>query len=288
MTPLAQLRYRVRMPNVQTGTLYIVTTPIGNLEDLTPRAARVLSEVALIAAEDTRQSRKLLTHLGISNHLVSYNEHNAAKRTPGLLQALETDDIALVSDAGVPAVSDPGADLVRAAAEHGIRVVPIPGPSAVTAALSVAGMRSADFKFVGFAPRTAGARRKLFGELQTEQATLVVFEAPHRVRATLEAIAEVLGDRPMAICREITKLHEEIFRGTASEALAHFESPRGEFVFVIEGALERVDAIADPDGARDALATLKARGESRRDAVVQVTDAFGVSKREAYKLWLAV
>jgi 16S rRNA (cytidine1402-2'-O)-methyltransferase len=288
MTPLVPLRYRVRMPNVQTGTLYIVTTPIGNLEDLTPRAARVLREVALIAAEDTRQSRKLLTHLGISNRLVSYNEHNTVQRTPSLLQTLETDDIALVSDAGVPAVSDPGADLVRAAAEHGIRVVPIPGPSAVTAALSVAGMFSPNFKFVGFAPRTAGARRKLFGELATERATLVVFEAPHRVRATLEAIAEVLGDRPMAICREITKLHEEIFRGTATESLAHFESPRGEFVFVIEGAVERVDAIADPDGARDALATLKARGESRRDAVVQVTDAFGVSKREAYKLWLAL
>jgi 16S rRNA (cytidine1402-2'-O)-methyltransferase len=270
------------------GTLYVVTTPIGNLEDLTPRAARVLGEVALIAAEDTRHTRQLLTHLGISKHLVSYNEHNAAKRTPGLLQTLLDDDVALVTDAGVPAVSDPGADLVRAAAEQGIRVVPIPGPSAVTAALSVAGMRSSDFKFVGFAPRSANARRKLLRGLEREHATLVVFEAPHRVRATLEAIAEVLGERPMAICREITKLHEETFRGTASEALTHFEAPRGEFVLVIEGALGRLEAIADPDGARDALATLKARGETRRDAVAQVTDAFGVFKREAYKLWLEV
>jgi len=258
------------------GTLYVVTTPIGNLEDLTLRAMRVLGEVALVAAEDTRQTRKLLTHLGISKPLVSYNEHNAAGRTPRLL----------VTDAGVPAISDPGTNLVRAAAEIGVRVVPIPGPSAVTAALSVAAMRSDDFKFVGFAPRTANTRRKLFGEVGREPATLVVFEAPHRVRATLEAIADVLGNRPMAICRELTKLHEEIFRGTADEALAHFENPRGEFVLVIEGAPERPEATADPDGARQALAALKSRGQSRRDAVAQVTDAFGVSKREAYKLWL--
>ena len=268
------------------GTLYIVTTPIGNLEDLTLRAMRVLGEVALVAAEDTRQTRKLLTHLGISKPLVSYNEHNAAQRTPRLLDALTEGDVALVTDAGVPAISDPGANLVRAAAEIGVRVVPIPGPSAVTAALSVAAMRSAGFKFVGFAPRTANTRRKLFGEVGREPATLVVFEAPHRVRATLEAIADVLGDRPMAICRELTKLHEEIFRGTADEALAHFKNPRGEFVLVIEGALERPEAPADPDGARQALAALKSRGQSRRDAVAQVTDAFGVSKREAYKLWL--
>ena len=284
MTPQA----RSGNVGVMPGTLYIVTTPIGNLEDLTPRASRVLAEVALIAAEDTRQTRKLLTHLGLSKRLVSYNEHNAAQRTPGLLRTLLAEDVALVTDAGVPAVSDPGADLVRAAAEQGTRVVPIPGPSAVTAALSVAGMGGDAFKFVGFPPRARNARRKLLAELEAEPATLILFEAPHRVRATLADIAATLADRPLAVCREITKLYEEIFRGTATEALAHFEVPRGEFVIVVHGATKRVLDDADPQGARAALATLKAQGQTRRDAVAQVTDAFGVSKRDAYKLWLEV
>ncbi|MDA1035912.1 MAG: 16S rRNA (cytidine(1402)-2'-O)-methyltransferase [Chloroflexi bacterium] len=270
------------------GTLYVVTTPIGNLEDLTLRAVRVLGEVGLVAAEDTRQTRKLLTHLGLSKkRVVSYNEHNAAQRSPRLLHSLLTEDVALVTDAGVPAVSDPGADLVRLAAEQGNVVVPIPGPSAVTAALSVAGISGA-FRFLGFPARARKGRKALFSEVEHEQSTLVLFEAPHRVRAMLEDVATVLGERPLVVCRELTKLHEELFRGTAAEALAHFEVPRGEFAIVIQGAQQRAKAEIDEAGVLDALTSLKAQGQSRRDSVAQVTDAYGISKREAYKLWLAI
>lgn len=269
------------------GTLYVVTTPIGNLEDLTLRAARVLGEVQLIAAEDTRQTRKLLNHLGLKKRLVSYNEHNAAQRSPRLLRSLLKEDIALVTDAGVPAVSDPGADLVRLAAEQGNVVVPIPGPSAVTAALSVAGM-SGPFRFLGFPPRARKARRALFSEVELETSTLVLFESPHRVRALLTDVASALGERQLAVCREMTKIYEEIFRGTAAGALEHFDEPRGEFVIVVEGATQRAKAEVDEAGVSEALASLKARGESRRDAVAQVIDAYGISRREAYKLWLAI
>ena len=268
------------------GTLYVVTTPIGNLEDLTLRAARVLSEVGLVAAEDTRQSRKLLTHLGISKRLVSYNQHNAAQRTPRLLRSLLNEDVALVTDAGVPAISDPGADLVRAAAEQGTEVVAIPGPSAVTTALSVSGMGGDSFRFVGFPPRARKQRRELLTALEAEPSTLVFFESPHRIRALLEDCSVVLAERAIAVCRELTKLHEEVFRGTSAEALAYFETARGEFVVVVHGAPPRKEIEADADGARAALALLKADGQTRRDAVAQVTDAFAVSKREAYKLWL--
>jgi 16S rRNA (cytidine1402-2'-O)-methyltransferase len=271
-----------------TGTLYVVATPIGNLEDMTFRASRVLAEVGLIAAEDTRQTRKLLSHLGINTHLVSYNEHNATRREPRILRALLKGDVALVSDAGVPIVSDPGAGLVRAAAAQGTPVVPIPGPSAVTAALAAAGMSGDAFRFVGFPPRARKARRALFERLAAERDTLVLFEAPHRMRATLEDMASALGERAIVVCRELTKLHEEFFRGTAEESLAYFALPRGEFVIVIEGDQRPVISDTDTDGARKALAMLKAGGETRRDAVAQVIDAYGVSKREAYRLWLEV
>lgn len=268
------------------GTLFVVTTPIGNLEDLTLRASRVLSEVGLVAAEDTRQTRKLLTHLGLSKQVVSYNQHNARQRTPRILRSLLNGDVALVTDAGVPAISDPGADLVRAAAEQGAEVVPIPGPSAVTTALSVSGMGGDSFRFVGFPPRARKARRELLTALEAEPTTLVFFESPHRIRALLEDVDAVLVDRTIAVCRELTKLHEEVWRGTASDALAHFDNPRGEFVLVVHGAPPRKEVEADEEGARAALGALKAQGQTRRDAVAQVTDAFAVSKREAYKLWL--
>lgn len=284
MTSCRPLGYRWVMP----GTLFVVTTPIGNLEDLTPRAARTLSEVELIAAEDTRRTRKLLTHMGISKSLISYNEHNARERTPRILRTLLKVDVALVTDAGVPAVSDPGADLVRAAAEQGTPVVAVPGPSAVTAALSVAGIGGDSFKFLGFPPRARKERRELFAANEAEAATLVLFEAPHRLRATLEDLRDVLGERTVAVCRELTKLHEEVFRGTPASALDHFTLPRGEFVIVAEGAPKRMAMAVDEDGARQALAHLKAQGQTRRDAVAQVTDAFGVSRRDAYRLWLEV
>ncbi len=271
-----------------TGTLYVVATPIGNLEDLTLRASRVLSEVSLVVAEDTRQTRKLLSHLDLHKRLLSYNDHNAAQRTPQVLRAVLKGDVALVSDAGVPLVSDPGASLVRAAAEQGTPVVPIPGPSAVTAALAAAGLPADAFHFLGFPPRARKARRASFESLATRRETMVIFEAPHRVRATLEDLRQALGDREVAVCRELTKLHEEIFRGSVTEALEYFETPRGEFVVVVAGAAEAEAVAVDTDAARTALARLKKDGATRRDAVEQVTQAYGISKRDSYRLWLEV
>ena len=269
-----------------TGMLYVVATPIGNLEDLTPRAARVLAEVALIAAEDTRQTRKLLSHLGLSTRIVSYNEHNARQRTPALLDALRRGDVALVTDAGAPGVSDPGAGLVAEAACAGCSVVSVPGPSAVTAALAVAGFSADAFHFLGFLPRTTKARRATLAEASSLRATLVLFEAPHRLLSTLADIADVLGDRRLAACREMTKVHEEVFRGTVREAIAYFEAPRGEFTLVIEGAGEPSPVASVPaERIAEAMAAARTSGLSRRDAAVQVSRELGVPRRAAYAAW---
>ncbi|MEX2431242.1 MAG: 16S rRNA (cytidine(1402)-2'-O)-methyltransferase, partial [Dehalococcoidia bacterium] len=269
------------------GTLYIVGTPIGNLEDLTQRAARVLGEAALVVAEDTRQTRKLLSHLGLHKRLLSYNEHSPAQRTRDILKAVLAEDVALVSDAGVPLVSDPGAALVRAAAEQGTRVVPVPGPSALTAALSAAGMPADAFHFLGFPPRARKAKRSLFERYERDPLTLVLFEAPHRLEETLEDLRTVLGDRETAVCRELTKLYEEVFRGTLMEALAYFTEPRGEFVLVLAGATPHpAQTETDIGAVRESIAKLKASGTTRRDAVEQVTQAYGVSRREASRLYL--
>lgn len=268
------------------GTLYVVATPIGNLEDLTFRAARLLGEVPLIAAEDTRQTRKLLGRLGLRTKVVSYNQHNARARTPFLLAALETGDAALVTDAGTPGVSDPGAALAAAAAEAGVNVVAVPGPSAVTAALAVAGLPADAFHFLGFLPRAGSARRAALAEAAAYRETLVAFEAPHRLRAALADILAVLGSRRIAVCRELTKLHEEVFRGTVGEAIEHFAEPRGEFVLVVEGAGRPAqDGVADDRGIASAMAEARAEGLSRRDAASRVASALGVSRRRAYGLW---
>ena len=269
-----------------TGTLYVVATPIGNLEDLTLRASRVLGEVSLVVAEDTRHTRKLLSHLGIHKRLLSYNDHNAAQRTPLVLRAIRKGDVALVSDAGVPLVSDPGASLVKAAAEQGSPVVPIPGPSAVTAALAASGMSADAFHFLGFTPRARKPRRGVFESYSSRQETLVVFEAPHRLRAMLEDLRDALGDREVAVCRELTKLHEEVFRGSVTRALGHFEIPRGEFVVVVAGAAEATAVAVDSAAVSATLAQLKRAGSTRRDAVELVTEAYGISKRESYRIWL--
>ena len=268
------------------GTLYVVATPIGNLEDLTRRAGRVLGEVALIAAEDTRQTRKLLSHLSLSTRTVSYNEHNARQRTPALLDALREGDVALVTDAGAPGVSDPGAWLVTEAARAGFAVVSVPGPSAVTAALAVSGLPADAFHFLGFLPRTAKARRSALAEASSLQATLVLFEAPHRLRAALADIVETLGDRHISVCREMTKVHEEVFRGTIREAIAYFEAPRGEFTLVIEGAGGPPPAAPVPaERIAEAMSAARASGLSRRDAAVRVSSELGVPRRAAYAAW---
>ena len=218
------------------GTLYLVATPIGNLEDMTLRGLRILREAPLIAAEDTRSARRLLDHFEIAGaRLTSYNEHNKRARLPSLLAALDQGDVAVVSDAGMPGISDPGHDLVVAAIAAGHTVVPIPGASAVLAAVAASGLPSRRFHYLGFLPRQGGPRRTALRDAATSGDTLVVFESPHRLLATLEDARTALGDRQIVVCRELTKLYEEIWRGTLTEAVAHFASPRGEFTLVIEG-----------------------------------------------------
>jgi len=265
------------------GTLFVVATPIGNLEDITLRALRVLRDVSLIAAEDTRTTRALLTHHGIRTSLVSYNEHNMRARTPQLLAALESGDIALVSEAGTPGVSDPGRELVVAALKAGFPVVSVPGPSAVVAALAASGLPMREFTFLAFLPRRPGERRRALTAVAGEPRTLVFFEAPHRLRRTLEDIRATLGDRRIAVCREMTKTFEEIFRGTASQALDHFQEPRGEFTLVLEGAAEQTREVSD-DAIIEALTGHAARRLSARDAAARVAAELGVPRRRVYAL----
>ncbi len=215
--------------------LYVVATPIGNLEDVTLRALRLLREAKLIAAEDTRTTRRLLNAYDITTPLTSYHEHSKRAKLGYLLDCLETDDLALVSEAGMPGVSDPGYELIVAAIERGICVVPVPGPSAVVTALAVSGLPTDQFLYVGFLPRRQGQRQRLLGSLADETRTIVAFETRHRIQEALGDIEEVLGDRRIAVCRELTKVHEEIFRGSVSEAREHFAEPKGEFTLIIEG-----------------------------------------------------
>ena len=268
------------------GTLYVVGTPIGNLEDLSPRATRVLREVALVAAEDTRVTRRLLAHIGAHPRLISFHEHNWRERLEPILQALEEDDAALVSDAGMPGVSDPGRELVAAAAAKGVRIESVPGPSAVTTALAVSGLPADAFTFLGFLPRRRSERQARLREAAASPFTLVLFEAPHRLRAILEDMTAILGDRPIAVCRELTKLHEEVFRGTASAALEHFDSPRGEFVLVIAGAAPEAPPEDDTDSIRRFLLERRAAGVGSRDAVAEAARRFGIPRNRAYQYWL--
>jgi 16S rRNA (cytidine1402-2'-O)-methyltransferase len=216
-------------------TLYVVATPIGNLEDISLRAIRILSQVGLIAAEDTRKTRRLLSAHNIKTPLTSYHEHNKLSKLPYLLKLLEEKDIALVSEAGMPVVSDPGYELVRAAIEQDIPVVPIPGASAIIAAIAISGLPPDQFIYLGFLPRRKGERRRLLQSIASEPRTVVAFEAPHRLLKALIDILDVLGDRKISICRELTKVHEEVFRGTVSEAIEYFTEPRGEFTLIIAG-----------------------------------------------------
>ena len=267
------------------GTLYIVATPIGNLEDVTLRALRVLREARLIAAEDTRTTRKLLAHYDIHTPLSSFHDANAARKLPSMMAALGQGDVALVSDAGMPLVSDPGYQLVAEALAQGIPVVALPGASAVTTALAASGLPASQFLFLGFLPRKQGERRDLLQALTREPRTLVAFEAPHRLRRTLQDILTVLGDRHIAVCRELTKLHEEVFRGPVREAVEHFTEPRGEFTLVIHGA-GPPEAAADTDEARHELLRLRGQGARAKEAVDTVTATTGLPRRHVYRLWL--
>lgn len=266
----------------------MVATPIGNLEDITFRALRILREVDLVAAEDTRQTAKLLQHYGIRKFLVSYHEHNERRRTGELMAQLRAGrSVALVSDAGTPGISDPGYELIRACVEEGIPVVPVPGPSAVLAALAASGLATDRFLFAGFIPRKSSDRRRFFEELKEERGTLILFESPERILESLRDLRAVVGDRRVAVCRELTKLHEEVFRGRISEALAHLEAhpPRGEITLVVEGASPES---AEDEKTDEDLRRLLAQGESVRDAAEVVARAYGISRREAYRRALRI
>jgi 16S rRNA (cytidine1402-2'-O)-methyltransferase len=267
------------------GTLYVVATPLGNLEDVTLRALRVLRSVALVACEDTRRTAKLLHAHGIATPTTSYFEHNERWKGARVLEALRGGrDVALVSDAGTPGISDPGYRLVREARAQGLPVVPVPGPSAVVAALSVSGLPTDRFLFVGFLPPRAGARRAALTELAAGRETLVFYESPVRVLDCLEDMREILGDRAAFLCREATKLHEEYRRGTLSELRAQLEARgdiKGEIALVVEGAPERPAASAET--AEALFARLTGEGRTRREAVKEVARALGLPAREVYR-----
>lgn len=268
------------------GTLYLVATPIGNLEDITARALRVLREASLIAAEDTRHTRRLLAHFDIHTPLTSYYEHNKLHKLEAVLAALNTGDVALVSDAGTPALSDPGYELVRAALAAGFPVTPIPGPSALVAALVASGLPTDAFVYLGFLPRKQAERRRLLESVRAEPRTLVAYEAPHRLRETLADLQAVLGDRRVAVARELTKLHEEIFRGPLAEAAAHFghKDVLGEITLVVAGAAAQPPDRWDAPRVRAELARLTAAGLKRKEAAHQLAQRAGWSAREIYNL----
>ena len=273
------------------GTFYIVGTPIGNLEDITYRAARILGQVSLIAAEDTRVTRRLLNHLGLRTPLISCHRHNWLTRQPQLLQALEAGDVALVTDAGMPAVSDPGGEVAAAVAAAGFPLEVIPGPSAVTTALAAAAMPADAFLFLGFLPRRRKERQAALARVAALPYTLVIFEAPHRLRPTLADLQAVLGDREIAVCRELTKFHQEVHRGNLSAALEHFAAPRGEFALVVAGnavgdAAPAAPPLSDTAAIQSQLRQLRRQGLRAKDAVSAVTAATGLPHREVYRLWL--
>ena len=270
------------------SALYVVATPIGNLEDITLRALRVLREVKLIAAEDTRVTRKLLARHNIRTPLTSYHQHNRHAKIPSLLSTMAEGDVALVSDAGMPAINDPGQELVSAAAQAGVRVIPVPGPSAATSALAVSGLPAEQFVYLGFLPRKRGERLRLLESVASEMRALVVFETPHRLRAALQDVKGALGDRRIAVCRELTKFHEEVFRGPVSEALAYFEKPRGEFTLVIEGVIEgsAAETVAPSSETREMLERLRSEGLGAKESVARVAELTGMSRRDVYQMWL--
>ena len=267
------------------NTLYVVATPIGNLEDISLRALRILKEVRIIAAEDTRKTSRLLNHYQITTPMTSYYEHNKLVKLNRMLDYLADGDMALVSEAGMPGISDPGYELIVAAIGQGITVVPIPGASAVTTALAVSGLATDKFTFLGFLPNKSAARRRVLESVAAEKATLIILEAPHRVQDSLQDILAVLGDRRIAACRELTKMHEEVFRGTVSEALAHFAAPIGEFTLVIDGNKDESPKELTADISQK-LHDLRKSGLPAKEAIAGMAAETGLSKRELYRVWL--
>ncbi len=264
------------------GTLYLVATPIGNLEDLSARAIRVLGEVNLIAAEDTRVTRKLLTHFGLHTRLVSYFEHNKLTKLDTVLAALDAGDVALVSDAGTPGLNDPGYELVCAAIDAGHSVSPVPGPSSPVAALVSSGLATDSFLYLGYLPRRSSERKTGLAQVADLPYTLIFLEAPHRLLHSLEDLRHALGDRRIAVARELTKVHEEVWRGTIGEAIEHFQEPRGEFVLVLEGNRNAQAAIWTEDELLGAIRQALEGGESPTAVAARLSRGSGWRRREIY------
>lgn len=274
------------------GSLYLCATPIGNLEDITFRALRVLKEVDLIAAEDTRHTQKLLNYFGIEKPLTSYFEHNKREKGPYLVNMLlEGKQIALVSDAGTPGISDPGTDLVRLCIDAGVNVVALPGPSAMISALIIAGLATDHFAFYGFLPRDNRERDRLLADVRRQRTTLILYEGPHRLLKTLRVLLDTLGDRQAAAARELTKRYEEVVRGNLSELITHFtqQAPRGEFTLVIAGAtdaeIEKEDRAILPDPVAH-VKQLVGEGVAKKEAIKKVAIAHNISKRDVYQMVL--
>lgn len=271
------------------GTLFLVATPIGNLEDITIRAIRVLGEVRLIAAEDTRHTHKLLAHYHISTPTISYHEHNKISRLDEILKKLEDGDVALVSDAGTPALNDPGYELVRAALQAGHNISPIPGPSAPLAALVSSGLPTDRFLYLGYLPRRSAERRKSLLDIAEFPYTLIYLETPHRLVHSLSDLLETLGDRPVCLARELTKLYEEIWRGSLSEAIEYFQmqTPRGEFTLVIGGKPIEEKHYSEMDIQQAILEGL-AQSASPTQLAAQLAASTGWPRRKLYAMIVAV
>ena len=271
------------------GTLYLIATPIGNLEDITHRAVRLLGQVDVIACEDTRHTKKLLSHYGINTRTISYHEHNERERTMELIERLKSGaDVAVVSDAGTPGISDPGFRLARIAIDCDVQVVPVPGASALISALVASGLPTDEFFFGGFLPARSGARRARLAELRSLPATLIFYEGPHRIAATLKDALEILGERQAVVARELTKMHEEIARGSLSELTSRFSSPeraRGEMELIIDRTvMPRESTGNQSDASVSALVTeFEANGLDHRAALKKAARELGLSRDEAYR-----
>ena len=269
---------------VERGTLYLVATPIGNMADISERAIKVLSGVDFVAAEDTRNSGLLLSRLGISKPMISYFEHNKAERGRVIADRLKAgESCALVTDAGTPAVSDPGEDIVKLCADEGIPVTSIPGPAACITALTLSALATRRFVFEGFLPNDKKERRERLEALSGEERTTIIYEAPHRLKATLAELLSALGDRKISLCRELTKLNEEVIRTTLSGAVSYYEEnePRGEYVLVIEGGVAKREEF--PGDILDHMRMYTSLGEKKMDAIKRVARDLGISKSEAYE-----
>lgn len=271
------------------GTLFLVATPIGNLEDMSPRAVRILREVQLIAAEDTRHTRQLLTHFDIHTPLTSYFEHNKLSKQDVILSALQQGDVALVSDAGTPAINDPGYELVRAALNDGYNISPVPGPSSPIVALSASGLPADGFLYLGYLPRKTRERKQLFDEVGQLPYTMIFLESPHRVLDSLKDMQDFLGDREIAVARELTKLYEQFIRGRISQVREHFQKnePRGEFVLVLAGhSLGKDDAVWTEEALLAAVKAELKKGQPAKEIAAGLSQKSGWPRRAIYKICL--